>query len=60
MEQLFNEGDVVQLKSGTPKMTIREVRMQEGKFNGIYYCVWFDGQYLFYQEVHQIVLEAVK
>jgi uncharacterized protein YodC (DUF2158 family) len=38
MAQSFKEGDVVQLKSGGPKMTIDGVAPQ-----GKYYCVWFAG-----------------
>jgi len=35
----FNIGDVVQLKSGGPKMTINSVRDSSGD----YLCVWFRG-----------------
>lgn len=34
----FNEGDVVKLKSGGPKMTIKEIND-----NGEVYCQWFSG-----------------
>lgn len=34
----FKIGDVVQLKSGGPKMTIED-RKDDGRFG----CVWFDG-----------------
>jgi uncharacterized protein YodC (DUF2158 family) len=37
MEQ-FKPGDVVQLKSGGPKMTVRELEDQTGVV-----CVWFAG-----------------
>jgi len=34
----FKAGDVVQLKSGGPKMTIRWIEDDEA------YCEWFDGK----------------
>ena len=44
MEQAFKTGDVVQLKSGGPKMTIDTI----ARFGGVKTteqarCVWFDG-----------------
>ena len=35
----FNKGDVVQLKSGSPLMTVAEARTSSGNVM----CVWFDG-----------------
>jgi uncharacterized protein YodC (DUF2158 family) len=37
----FNEGDVVQLKSGGPKMTIYKVEEWDGKMRA--HCDWFEG-----------------
>lgn len=47
MEKLFQIGDIVTLKSGSPKMTItddkRAINLKKGKvFNGKYFCTWFD------------------
>ncbi len=41
MADEFKAGDVVQLKSGGPKMTITSV----GEYYGtpMIYCMWFDG-----------------
>ncbi len=36
-EQEFKLGDLVQLKSGGPKMTVNS------KYDDTYYCVWFSG-----------------
>ncbi|MDH4555754.1 DUF2158 domain-containing protein [Pseudomonas sp. BN417] len=41
----INKGDVVQLKSGSPKMTVQELSnymMSGGPENGAS-CVWFEG-----------------
>ena len=35
---MFKDGDVVQLKSGGPLMTIEKVNEKNS-----YFCVWFDG-----------------
>jgi uncharacterized protein YodC (DUF2158 family) len=35
---MFNLGDVVQLKSGGPAMTITSIEDEGG-----FYCIWFDG-----------------
>lgn len=37
----FVEGDVVQLKSGGPKMTVDAVRGQTGRLQAT--CSWFNG-----------------
>jgi uncharacterized protein YodC (DUF2158 family) len=34
----FNVGDIVQLKSGSPKMTVSQ------KLKDAIYCVWHDGE----------------
>ena len=41
MSGTFNVGDVVQLKSGGPKMTVTAVPDERGPTVG---CVWFDGK----------------
>jgi len=43
MAAKFSTGDVVQLKSGGPAMTISEVLMEVGYFKGKYRCKWFKG-----------------
>jgi uncharacterized protein YodC (DUF2158 family) len=40
MAQIFNVGDVVELKSGGPKMTVATVNDPPGKV----WCQWFDGK----------------
>lgn len=49
MEKLFNVGDLVTLKGGSPAMTIIEdmLEVNEGKyfFNGNYRCSYFEGYY---------------
>ncbi len=44
MAQKFQPGDIVQLKSGGPAMTIAEVNTDSmtGRFRG-YFCEWFKG-----------------
>jgi len=43
MAPTFKPGDIVQLKSGGPAMTISEIsKSYEGKFTG-YKCEWFKG-----------------
>ena len=37
----FTQGDVVQLKSGGPKMTVDAVRDQPGQLQAM--CTWFNG-----------------
>jgi uncharacterized protein YodC (DUF2158 family) len=40
-QEEFNEGDIVQLKSGGPKMTVKNI-YSEGDLN----CQWFAGSKL--------------
>ncbi len=44
----FNEGDVVSLKSGGPKMTIQTIPYKRGPlvFEDYASCVWFEGNNL--------------
>ena len=37
----FNAGDVVQLKSGSPIMTIKKIEPLNGQVHA--FCDWFDG-----------------
>lgn len=41
MTQEFKTGDIVQLKSGGPKMTVTEVKDFMGELH--VYCTWFAG-----------------
>ncbi|QRM62364.1 DUF2158 domain-containing protein [Agrobacterium fabrum] len=43
MEAKFSTGDVVQLKSGGPAMTISKSKRNYGNFKGSYRCKWFKG-----------------
>ena len=44
MAQKFNPGDIVQLKSGGPAMTISEATTDHrDNWNGKYRCEWFKG-----------------
>lgn len=43
MAAKFSTGDVVQLKSGGPAMTISEVITEYGKPTAKYRCKWFKG-----------------
>lgn len=44
MAHKFNPGDIVQLKSGGPAMTVSAINTSydSGEFKG-YYCEWFKG-----------------
>ena len=43
MGEAFKKGDLVELKSGGPKMTVREAgKTNSGKV--MVWCDWFDGQ----------------
>ena len=48
----FNIGDVVQLNSGGPKMTVEKMR-QDGNVD----CVWFDGTAQKYGTFHANALK---
>lgn len=41
MSENFKAGDIVVLKSGSPKMTVSAVAAQMGKMK--VFCDWFDG-----------------
>lgn len=43
MAAKFSSGDLVQLKSGGPAMTISEVLKSMGTPTGSYRCKWFKG-----------------
>lgn len=54
----YKPGDVVQLVSGGPNMTVEEVHKKiSGDFNGTYRCTWFSGQK---HNAHNFAEEAVK
>ena len=40
MDRVLAAGDIVQLKSGGPKMTV--MRAESRASNELVYCVWFD------------------
>jgi uncharacterized protein YodC (DUF2158 family) len=54
VENKFNKGDIVVIKSGGPPMTIDQLPGDHGAYKGDEYrCVWFKGatsQYDFYGE----------
>jgi uncharacterized protein YodC (DUF2158 family) len=43
MAQSFKVGDIVQLKSGGPKMTVDEIRVPFNQSEPDIHCVWFAG-----------------
>ena len=45
MAQEFQTGDIVQLKSGGPTMTVRAL-LETGPYEGEYSCQWFAGKKL--------------
>lgn len=51
----FNAGDIVQLKSGGPKMTVHESDARGGV-----YCQWFTGTKLEYGYFNQNILKKVE
>lgn len=44
MAAAFQVGDIVQLKSGGPAMTVHSV--PDGPYDNFYYCQWFAGKKL--------------
>jgi len=66
MEEKFKIGDIVQLKSGGPKMTVHELgrsmRVQNvgGNYNGKVKCGWFNGSETNWETFHQDALEIFK
>ncbi len=54
INETFNVGEIVKLKSGGPDMTILKVIGKDDKPNGYYRCQWFAGKKLdiatFYHE----------
>lgn len=44
MADSFHEGNVVQLKSGGPKMTVTTVGTEAMTREEKVFCVWFDGK----------------
>lgn len=60
--QEFKEGDVVQLKSGGPKMTIEKYPCYEQglKYDDRADCTWFDGSKPYSQRFPLITLKKVE
>lgn len=50
-DQTWNEGDVVQLKSGGPKMTVSAVTK-----TGRYECTWFDQKQVRFRAFSAVML----
>ena len=46
MAQKFKTGDIVQLKSGGPKMTVNGAELPSGAAKQYYSCQWFAGSKL--------------
>jgi uncharacterized protein YodC (DUF2158 family) len=40
--EAFNQGDVVQLKSGGPKMTVLKLWIEASSKKTMVHCAWFD------------------
>lgn len=60
MDKKFNIGDIVELKSGGPKMTINGVISYVEKKEYIYRCVWFGNESILHMgEIHQNSLKPV-
>lgn len=57
----FNKGDVVQLKSGGPKMVVSDIGdyTPTGPEDGVF-CVWFDGKKSFEKVFDAAVLQTFK
>lgn len=53
MPESFNAGDIVELKSGGPKMTVKSL----DTYHGQYVCQWFGGKKL---EQGQFAPESLK
>jgi len=66
MEEKFKIGDVVQLKSGGPKMTVHQLEKSArvgnagGNYNGKVKCAWFDGTDSKWETFHQDTLDIFK
>lgn len=43
MANTFAVGDIVQLKSGGPKMTVMRVGPKVPRASPVVFCAWFDG-----------------
>jgi uncharacterized protein YodC (DUF2158 family) len=56
--EAFKEGDVVELKSGGPKMTIKRIFQKPGSKRTMAFCGWFDNQNRSQSESFE--LEALK
>jgi uncharacterized protein YodC (DUF2158 family) len=54
-EQKFKRGDVVRLKSGSPKMTVAGYDPEDG---ANVTCTWFSNKELQEQSFHQDLLDA--
>lgn len=53
----FNVGDIVELKSGSPKMTVEEVRV-DGNLSHVS-CVWFDNEKVFRDNFTNFALNKI-
>ena len=56
-QAIFTKGDIVQLKSGGPEMTIKDVIEERGGKVSSYRCQWFAGKKL---EAGVFSIESVK
>lgn len=58
MTHEFEAGDVVQLKSGGPKMTVEMVSDKDGDV--IVHCSWFEGSILHEKDFNEKLLKKYK
>lgn len=57
-EAKFKSGDLVELLSGGPVMTVQNVdTLQSGKGKNVYRCQWFNGKKLEYGNFHEATIK---
>lgn len=58
-EQHYHLGDLVAIRSGGPKMTVREVAERDNGEVFEYLCVWMEGSMMYNAKLYQWELTGV-